>query len=311
MKAGKVGILVIMISLAGMLGIGWFMSMDVVMTEKTVYNELTDITPLFGSEQAPEFTDYTPSTNYTGYYTDDSIINGTKYFAGVDYDSSARANTYALYSLEDVDVDQTVTLSTYSGTYPFTDPDTHITYVYMDPDTGFSRAHSCTTSTTVTLASYITAMNLDEATNVVTIRSVANPASTDSVFGQLAEVDWVLFSLTNYWKETGGANFVNFATPEWFEHRHGEPGYIDPANNMMYNPPIVACKADLDQQLVYFYLDKECTVQYGIFNLSDVIISYGGSGSNITNINFGDTADVFAASIVKSYMDPSKGVEMI
>ena len=41
MKAGKVGVLVLMVSLMGMLGVSWVMSMDVVMTEKTTYTEVT------------------------------------------------------------------------------------------------------------------------------------------------------------------------------------------------------------------------------------------------------------------------------
>ena len=310
MKAGKVGVLVIMISLMGMLGIGWFMSMDVVMTEKTVYNELTEITPLFGSEQAPQYTDYTPSTNYTGYYTDNSIVNNVKYFDGVDYSKSTRANVYAVYDLDSIDENNTITLSDYTGTYPFTDPDTHIVYVYIDPDTGFSRAHGNTTSTTVTLESYITAMNLDPSVNLITITSVTNPESTDSVYGQLSEVDWILFSLPNYWKYYGGSNHIDYATPEWLASRNLQSGDIDQANNMMYNLPIVACKVDIDQGLAYFYLDKECTKQYGIYSLSDVIISFGGSGTLISNINFGDTADLFAASVSKNYMDPTKGVEL-
>lgn len=310
MKAGKVGVLVLMVSLMGMLGVSWVMSMDVVMTEKTTYTEVTEITPLFGSQQMPQYTDYSPSTNYTGYWTDATVLNGTKYFGGVDYTPSPRANNYSIWELGDVGLDTTIDLADYTGTYPFTDPDTRIIYAYVDPLTGFNQAHSNTSATIYSLSSYITALNLDSDINNVAITSTVDIDPDDIVHGAQADVDWILFSVTSQWRYQSSVNTMAVGTPEWFTKNNIQPGYYNELNGMTYTLPAISATYDKTTNLVTLFADKDCQERLGSYDLSDVVISFGGSGSGNVYFNMGDTADILAITLDRNYLDPSKGVEL-
>lgn len=294
MKAGKVGILVIMISLAGMLGIGWFMSMDVVMTEKTVYNELTDITPLFGSEQAPEFTDYTPSTNYTGYYTDDSIINGTKYFDGVSYDTSARANVYKL---------NLAPTATDTGTYTVASSDAERWDVMYF--TANNSRQLVTSVNHLSLENLVTNLGITGYTKFV-MANDAQPSdwvTTDTfvTFGTSDLLNKVLIPIGAdkglVYKNptlTGNLQIDNF-------------GGTIPASSAA--DPILGLSYDSITGLVELFADVDRTISLGLYSPSDVFIIAGGTNASFV---FGSDIDYLALKFPSvTYMDPTKGVEMI
>ena len=84
-RQGMLGVAVLAVAIAGALIGAWVMSMDVEEREVINFSPLTDITGLFDTEMAPQFTDYSPSSNYTGYWTSTSVDGETRYFDGVDY----------------------------------------------------------------------------------------------------------------------------------------------------------------------------------------------------------------------------------
>ena len=93
-RQGMLGVAVLAVAIAGALIGSWVMSMDVEEREVINSSPLTDITGLFDTEMAPQFTDYSPSSNYTGYWTPSSVIDNERYFDGVDYTPANRANNY-------------------------------------------------------------------------------------------------------------------------------------------------------------------------------------------------------------------------
>ena len=298
MKAGKVGILVIMISLAGMLGIGWFMSMDVVMTEKTVYNELTDITPLFGSEQAPEFTDYTPSTNYTGYYTDDSTIDGVKYFAGVDYDTSARANIYRL----NLAPTSTTSPTSYDLTGTTSTADNGLEVFYWSANNNMQQVQ---TVGHLKVSELITTLGMGSYTKV-TVTSSAQP------------VDWStadsFISFIPIGELSGGpsTNYIGYMkNPSLTGDLDRGLGMKRAASDT--TDVILAMQYDSQTGYVTLYRDVDMTDQYpGIFSPDQVFILWGGNSGVLYNFVFG-TDIIYSGQLFPglTYMDPTKGVEMI
>lgn len=295
MKAGKVGILVIMISLAGMLGIGWFMSMDVVMTEKTVYNELTDITPLFGSEQAPEFTDYSPSTNYTGYYTDDSTIGGVKYFAGVDYDSSARANVYKL---------NLAPTATDNGTYTVASSDAGRWDVMYFPTA--SNMLTITSVNHLSLENLVTALGISGYTKFV-MTNDSQPAdwtTTDTfiTFGTSDLLDKIFVPL-------GADHALTFKNPTLTGNLQTGNIFGDTIPAASVADPILALSYDNITGLVELFSDVDRTRSLGLYSPSDVYVIAGGTNASFI---FGSDIDYLAMKFpTVTYMDPTKGVEMI
>ena len=282
-----------MVSLVGMLGLGWFMSMDVVMTEKTVYNELTDITPLFGSEQAPQYTDYTPSTNYTGYYTDNSVINGVRYFDGVDYTESARANVYKL-NLAPTDSD--------SGSFTVSTTDAGRWDVMYFTS---SSSHPIVTSVNhLSLENLVTALGIS-GFNKFVITNDEQPAdwTTTDTFITFGTTDML------------DSNVIIIAADHSLAYKNPTlTGNLQKDNlggtvsASSISDPILAISYDSVTGLVELYSDVDMTKSLGLYSPSSVFIIAGGTNASFT---FGSDVDYLALELPPStYMDPTKGVEL-
>lgn len=111
-RNGYLGAMILLIAVVATILGSWVLSLDV--TEKTVtnYEYVTELTGLFDTEQAPAYTEYNPSTNFTGYYTDQN----TKYFDGVTYTPSNQRNAYRLnLAPSTITTAETIDLSETSG----------------------------------------------------------------------------------------------------------------------------------------------------------------------------------------------------
>ena len=296
--------MVVAVSLAVALLGSWALSTDVHEVPYTDYNYVTDLDGLFETTKAPEYIEYNPSSNYTGYYTDESIVNGKKYFDGADFDRSNRANNFSVTLKPDFEIDSTVSLDTYTVMDPF-DGD-EILLRYMEGSGNYFFYTNDATS--VTLTDYISAMGLSDDINQVVIKSLSDFDSSDIIRGQPLVFDWILFTIKDAWFTDSGRTVCAIAPLEWFESQGVAPGYNP--NKGMVNLPLVSCKVDLDENTVTLYTDKDCQNQYGIYSLSDVIMSYGGDANNNIKMEFGDSAVIQAANLETYYMDPSKGVKL-
>lgn len=294
-REGMLGITVVMVAIAvGLLG-GWALSTDVIQTEKTVYNELTEITPLFGSENAPQYTTYNPSSNYTGYYNDDSTVNDHHYFGGVEYTQSARANQYFLdlppessladttFSLENTESDSSFSL----GTWYWSSTN--------NPQHTVSVKH-------LTVDALIEELALDSYTRVI-IKNTAQPSDWS-----LAD-SFVTFALLSDMESIGvlGDKVIYLKNPSLTgELRSG-------TNRLASETPDVIMAAEYDQRfgLVTLYRDVSMTDPIGQYDPQSVCILWGGNADLFNNFYWGDTieysADMFPQ---KTYLDPAKGVEL-
>ena len=291
-KPGMLGVTAVTLALVGMLLGSWVMSMDVNEREVTEYNPLAEIGSLFASEQTPTFTEYNPSTNYTGYYTNGSIIDGVRYFAGVDYDTSQLPNQYRLrlapvdpstdsYTLTDEYIvdDETITAE-----------ETRVIYTWGGiGDGGYPYTYS--------YSLFDLARALGYSDKKLTISSDNVPVDwTDT------DNEFVLFTPL-------GKTVIN-AADERVAYVHS-PGPIPeelPAKDYYYYP-MLGCIYDQTTGLVNLYYDAECT-QLAISNQAstDVYIWFDRSNSSW----FGNEITIISETVPPAqYMDPSKGVELL
>ncbi len=291
-SSGMLGVTVVVVALAFALLGSWALSTEVSEVDVVTYNPVTDITPLFGSDKAPDYIEYNPSTNYTGYYTEDSIIGETKYFDGVDYDASSRPNQYRLNlepisSTSDDDYDLSVYDSSASSSFS----------VRLFVANGL--AFRIGTPYSMLLSDLTTSMgfeNFDE----LTIRNTSS-------------VDWT----TDY----GAGQWVTFIPKSWIGINPYSSTYADlrmPGNtdastgsyaDWTWNTPIMACKYDITNGTVVLYTDTDMLNQAGIFTPSEVYVAWGLEGmtyelATTTGVEAADYPDA-------TYMDPSKGVELL
>ena len=86
---GMLGCCIAVLSLMGTVLAGFALAVDETTTTGTEYQYVTDISGLFDHSDVPQFVEYNPAANWTGYYT-----AGSSPTSGINYTASARANSY-------------------------------------------------------------------------------------------------------------------------------------------------------------------------------------------------------------------------
>lgn len=290
------GVTVVTVALAAALLGAWALSTEVSEVDVTVYNPVTDITPLFGTEKAPDYIEYSPSTNYTGYYTDDSIVNNTKYFDGVDYTEASRANQYRL-KLAPTIVDSTVDLTTITGdsdTFRFTYFPTN----EISPDYRFEVEH-------ITIGGLMDVLGMSDYNGFTITTDGSFDYTQAGSFIAIAVAQPGSGSIDHYamMKKPGLTGTLTYNDP-------GVPSAFDPTYEASsVSDLIVAADYDVENNMLQLYYDVEMTKPAGIFAPSDVYVlwSTGTSGFYLGS----DAAIQGLDYPAPQYMDPSKGVQLL
>ena len=296
---GYLGACIIVLGIIFTIVGSYALSVEISDEEVTKYSYVTDLNGLFDSEQAPTYIDYNPSTNYTGFYTPDSIQNNQRYFDGVNYQISSKSNSYRL-NLMPLDVTQST--EALSGTTTPT-PNPRVTFVGTRTLNGETVEYAWGNSTgdNVSLTSFLSGLTIPDGNNLIQIRSgdsldtITFPHSLTTI-----DVDWILFSTLDWWRDNG--SYMAFV-----------PGTSDAIliTGRPYSPIILSCEIDLDRSMVKFFTDNNCQDAFGEYSLNQVIMSYGGTGTNYNNINFGTTADIiYMTKPATEYLDITSGVSV-
>ena len=311
MQAGKWGIVVVMLAIVGTLVVSWTISMDVNEVEVTKYNPLADMTGEFAVEKTPDYVEYNPSTNYTGYYTDSSIVGSTKYFDGVSFTESPSGNNFRVKANPTVELDSSVTLSDYSGQYPFNTADHSVSLVYSSSESsvGIKNSIFTTSSTIVSLSSYIAAMNLPDAKSFTITSNQGLPSVYDR--SSVTDLNCIIFSQKDMWVDSSSRMSINFITPARLAEENVQNGYAGPSG-VHFVLPWLSAVINMDSLQVTVYYDADCSddKMAGTYPLSDIVMVYGGSETLQGRVNFDSSADFEAVGYTLAYMDPSKGVEL-
>lgn len=91
-KAGYLGLCVVVLALIGSAVSGFVLNVDRVERTTTGYNYITDITGLFDFTDDPQYIEYDPASNYTGYTA--TVVNSVP--TGISYELSTVANNYRI-----------------------------------------------------------------------------------------------------------------------------------------------------------------------------------------------------------------------
>lgn len=288
-RNGYLGVVVVMVALAGALIGSWALSSDVTEVDKTTYNQIADITPLFGAEQAPDFISYNPSTNYTGYYTD----NSTMYWDGVDYDTSSRANSYKLNLAPTLEVSNTLDLSQITG-----DSSENWTLYYWPNVTGIEQSVEH-----LDISSLVTALSLESYDEINIISDTGN-WTTGGFFS------FCTSAMENNPVSSPLGHIISLKSPT-VEGNVLKPNtlatFVDSTN---VSVPILACSYSILSNTVQLYSDVNMTQSVGIFNPVDVYVIWSNSTS--PGFHLGNSGDVEAKDLPPAeYLDITEGVELL
>lgn len=293
------GVAAVTLALVGMLLGSWVMSMDVTEEEVTRYNALTEIGGLFESEKTPTFTEYNPSTNYTGYYTSDSIVGNDRFFDGVEFSDSTSPNNFRIQRMPTssvIDDDYDLSGLTPTGTKM-------IRYFATNE---LESDENRTLANYMSIADLVTELGYTSGNVKLTVTSTQEP-SDYTVFE-----DYIAFFTPNM--EIGPNAGVWMKNPSLT----GTLTYYDGMGVGMaidasrVSNPILG--AVWDGISVNLYYDIECTRSAGIVNADSAFIAWGSDTVIIpggTVEQFDSVADLeYLVLPNPQYMDPSKGVVM-
>lgn len=291
-RQGMLGVAVVAVALAGALIGSWVMSMDVEEREVIKYAPLTDITGLFDSEMAPQFTDYSPSSNYTGYWTPSSVEGDSRYFDGVDYTPATRANNFRV---------NLPPIESTSGTVemPADSPSDQINqlwvYSYRNGSNGYTFSDSVESIKMADVIALVTQQTSGE------LRLASND-NADVVVSQTSAdlvADWLI--IANHADFTSNDRY-NVMTMEYRDHA------AHPTSGHMLS---LSCIVNLDKKIVTMFYDNAFQTSIGDISLDQCVVIYGGDSGATADVILGDDgAYRFQLFPPNTYMDPSKGVTM-
>lgn len=292
-RQGMLGVAVLAVAIAGALIGSWVMSMDVEEREVTVYDPLTDITGLFDTDRAPQYTDYDPSSNYTGYWTNSTIIDGVRYFGGVDYTESSRANNFRVNE-PPIDSDH--------GTVTLPDPQTSDigavrlgVYTLEDGYEGYLG-----TDVDCSYLSDVIQLITNKTSGTVRISSVEGVDQIDASQSVLY-LDSVIFGNSGNIYRT----MYNCCTQEFYDH------FSDSSLRLDYYLLALSCEVNLDRGICTLYYDNDFSKRVEDVALNNCVVYYGGNAGGI----FDDTLELDTVAEYNytefgptTYMDPARGV---
>lgn len=91
-QSGILGVIIVVIALMGTIFGGYLMNVHQENVTSTNYEPVTDVTSLFNFTEQPDYIEYNPAKNFTGYTLSDGSATG------VDYTSSSTINQYYMSS---------------------------------------------------------------------------------------------------------------------------------------------------------------------------------------------------------------------
>ena len=305
-KNGMLGVVIIALAIAGALFGSYLAGIETEQVEVTKYDYLADVSGLFEYDQSPQYIEFDPSTNYTGYYSNDSFSEGVYYFAEdqVDYNPSSNVNNYKIKLIpedtgsgEDEDIDSIPGL---------TDPLPSVNHrIYL---TNTYHKYELDDPTTVSLKGILDSLNLAESTNTVYFKSPAVIENDDmqstGPYHKGDGLDVIFFSSKSMWVDAGvvSRQNLNLVTKEKMDE-------LGPDIESDTYQPCYSAIVDLKSNSVTLCYDNECLQKGPTIMLDTVVVAYDGTTATINyHFDVGETFDYQAYNFRNEYLDPNTGV---
>ena len=314
-RNGMLGVVIIALAIAGALFGGYLAGIDTEEVEVTKYDYLADVTGLFDYDESPQYIQFDPSTNYTGYYSETSYDGLTEkyYFASdeVDYDKSNQTNNYK------INIKPTHT-ATGGGVFRTTVYDTDVqqpfddnTNVYFTNTYGEYKNRHCDS---IMLKDWIEKNQFtNDGTNLLYFMSQA--AYQEFAAANDYNANWLLFSTKDMWDDPHefidgnlpiNTKVMMVASQQYMDDNRLQPGYT--THGVKTYLPYFSCIVDTKNKTATLCYDSFCQ-EPGLTGvaLDKLVVSFGGtnlSGSLILD----DVYSLEGYEIYYEYLDPNKGV---
>ena len=310
-RNGMLGVVVVAVAIGAALFASYFAGIESVEHDVVKYNELADVTGLFDTQTSPQYVDYDPSSNYTGYYSEQSYSEemGKYFFAEDEVDfkpyedaqHNPRVNNYRV-DLEPIFGEiKTVDISTITDEHgdplPVTDKTYRLTYVEGQGYNNYWRGQP------ILLSSMIENMEYTENTTQLnyTTRNVDWDASRH---GQSVNLDTILIVPSGWLTyEAGELIWGAIVNPS-----------IDPSTVTITggaHNPVQSMTVDIYTREAKLYSDTDYSVPIGTYDLDKILVFYGDSPYPYNyKLNLDVNFEFQEVITDRVYLDPNYGVSL-
>jgi len=289
-ESGMLGFLIVVLAIGGGIAGTYLLSAEPTTQEITKYNLVADISGLFDTDESPQYFDYDLSQNYTGYYTEDTVINGVNYWGGADFTPTG-VNNYPIRYGPQNETSGQYDLMDYNSSLTTSDPPGNVSTYSMGVN--YKRqAYGITDNTGfimgnyATLSSVVTALGLDSY-DVIELYCTSENWADVVFFGSTDQIPSTSPYTTTY---------VNKSVYDTYPEGQG------------YYLACFSCKINMTAQRVDFYYGLTASTQTFVrsADLSDSFVLYSTGlvqdyPHSVINTRAYDTQNI-------DYMDISKGV---
>lgn len=311
-RNGMLGVVVVAVAIGAALFASYFAGIESVEHDVVKYNELADVTGLFDTETSPQYVDYDPSSNYTGYYSEESYsdIDNKYYFAedqvyftpNQDAQGNPRVNNYRIDLKPTFGETRTVDIDTITDSHgdplPVTEKTYRLTYIAGEGiENAYWRGHATLLSEIVDNMTYS-----DETTQLnFTTNGVDWEGDHSSARINLDTILVVPSSWLTY--EANGLVWGAIVNPS-----------IDPSTISITggaNSPVQSMTVDLITKTAKLYYADDYSNYINTFPLDNILVFYGDDPYSQlhTRLNLGDFT--FQEIVThRQYLDPNHGVSL-
>ena len=294
LRDGMLGVVIIAVALSVALFGSYFAGVTSYETEVINYKWLADVSGEFDYDQSPQYIDFDPSSNYTGYYSKTTGEYWPEEY--VDCVTTTQVNNYKL-NIAPTDVS--------SGTYDMSGISSTVTstvVMYLDyPGTNGKVYGKNNQDTTILLSELIDLIVDGGEENYLELRSIDNSTDIVNQQGVHCSVNWIIFTPISDWGDSTHLNLCSNSAWDYMMSEGTTPAWAVPK---------LSAYIDLSKQQVMLYFDNDLKKFAGQYTVSDIRVTFGGSGSSSElSIDFGDSVN-YSMGIKPNnlYLDPKYGV---
>lgn len=302
---GMIGFLIVVLAVGGAIFGTILLSSEESTYDVTKYRYETEVTGLFPVDTSPEYYDYDLARNYTGYYTQDTVVNGVNYWGGATFTTTG-VNNYPVRYAPDDSTTATITVTGLSQSDP-PDDKRFATLVYGQGGVVVGSAGTMgnlvvnwsQNTKSSTLTSFLIANSLEDY-DYITITPTSDAAADRILFASTDDFAYVDSVNPYYWRD-----YVEYDSRELYtESRWGG----------VTMPTLVAClscKIDLVTQMADFYYSTNASTQTFVkqVSLNKAVMLYDSTNTQTYVVGLSNAVNVLGVDYPDlNYMDISRGV---
>lgn len=338
MRDGMLGVVIIALAMVTAFA-GAYLAGITSSTEEVVkYNYLADVNGLFETEQYPQYIEFDPSTNYTGYYSEDSkkpheegyffAEDQVGFTAYTDGKGNPRANNYKLdvHPEDEYPEDGVPAVLNVSDLEDDVHDETSvIIYYHTNPTTKDSISHVYNSFGPVTyLSNVLDAIGIHKPGEYL-LTSISDSSSADSIVDTTPfDSGWVIFSNKNDWTVEYTWDFpIIGPIGKFYQYVIANDEYNSVNDTTYYNPGI-ACRVVVNTAeqnssgeyvytgMAYVYADNNFAEQVRVIDIGSCIVAIGDGDTQDVDMkmSLSPTLKYFYQVLRTIYLDPNTGVWM-